>query len=152
MTASNVYSFMKLTVTLLDKAWVEYFNRPKKLCDFTQIFITILKHSRLFTVLIFRDAHNGIMRKVAIPSLIQKGRDLWKLLVMRSAGFRHLTQRTVEIPFRCFRTTSQSNLEGSWAAWPLKMGPIGCPEKSIPKSRKVRVEIILPLYLKCEHR
>jgi hypothetical protein len=92
------------------------------------------------------------MRRSATPSSIQKGREVWTMWVMGSATFRHLTQRTLEIPYRRFRTNYLSHLDGSWTAWPSKMGLIDCPEKSTPKSHKVWVGIQLRPYIKCDHR
>jgi hypothetical protein len=67
----------------------------------------------------------------------------------RYALFWYFTQRSMVAPFRCFGTTFPSNLQGSISpktTCPLKMGPIGCPEKSawnynstlskIPKERR----------------
>ena len=48
--------------------------------------------------------------------------------------FWDITQRRVVILYRCCGTTYWPNLQRSrspWASWPLKMGPIGCPETSV---------------------
>jgi hypothetical protein len=51
----------------------------------------------------------------------------------RSALFWHITQRRLVILYRRFGTTYPSHLQGSRSpirSWPLKMGPIRCPETS----------------------
>ena len=50
---------------------------------------------------------------------------------MRSALVRDITQRWVVVLCRRFGKTYRPNLQGSW---PLKMGRIGCPEKSVHNS------------------
>jgi hypothetical protein len=74
-------------------------------------------------------------------------------IVVRSALFWDITQRRVVILYRRFGTTFRSHLQGwrspirvgsrlnrvfflqafysSWTSWPLKMGPISCPETSV---------------------
>jgi hypothetical protein len=58
---------------------------------------------------------------------------------LRSALFWDITQCRMLVSYRCFGATYRSYLQGSssskrmrssWTAWPLKMGPIGCPEMS----------------------
>jgi hypothetical protein len=56
-------------------------------------------------------------------------------LFTRSALFWDITQRRVVILYRHFGTTYRSHLQesrskSSWT-WPLKMGPISCPETSV---------------------
>ena len=67
--------------------------------------------------------------------------------MLRSALFWGLTQQKLVIPYRRFGTTYLSHLQGSGSSlvpssrvivstsggltWPLKMGPIGCPETSV---------------------
>jgi len=51
-----------------------------------------------------------------------------------SALFGDFMQRRMVVSCRRFGTTHQSQLEGSNSSltiWPLKMGPIGCPETSV---------------------
>jgi len=43
--------------------------------------------------------------------------------------FRDFTHRRMVAYYRCFSTTSRSNLQGS--TWPLKTGPRGLPETSV---------------------
>ena len=61
---------------------------------------------------------------------------------MRTALFWVITQRVVVISHRCFGTTYRFHHHGSrieihlgfWVfldSWPLKIGPIGCPETSV---------------------
>jgi hypothetical protein len=52
---------------------------------------------------------------------------------LRSALFWGVTQRRVVIPYSRFRTTYRSSEAGvlHWTSWPLKMGPIRCPETSV---------------------
>jgi hypothetical protein len=60
-------------------------------------------------------------------------------MLMRSVLFWALTQRRVVILYRRFGTTYRSHLKGSrspmkllrWTSWPLKIGPIRCPEASV---------------------
>ena len=47
---------------------------------------------------------------------------------IRSVVFCDFTQREVVIPYRRFRTTYRSHLQGSRNQ---KMGPIGCPETTV---------------------
>jgi hypothetical protein len=66
----------------------------------------------------------------------------------QAAIFWDFKQRRMVASYRHFGTTYRPNLQGSfsWAAWPLKRGPIGCPETSarnyrstlpkIPKERR----------------
>jgi hypothetical protein len=58
---------------------------------------------------------------------------------MRSALFWDITQRWVVIVYRRFGTTYRSHLQrsrsprrlSSLTSWPLKIGPIGCPETAV---------------------
>ena len=61
------------------------------------------------------------------PALIQP------TFSLRSALFWDVTQRIVVIPYGRFGTTYRSELQGprNPLSWPLKMGPISCPEKSV---------------------
>ena len=51
---------------------------------------------------------------------------------MKSAPFWDITERRVVIIYWRFGTTYRSHIHGSRSSrtWPLKMGPIGCPETS----------------------
>jgi len=52
----------------------------------------------------------------------------------RTVLFWAITQRVVAIPYRRFRTTYRSHLQGprnQLDSWPLKMEPIGCLETSV---------------------
>jgi hypothetical protein len=52
--------------------------------------------------------------------------------LMRSSIFWDVTQYRLVVSKGCFGTTCLSHFQGSsWTAWPLKMGPISCPEMSI---------------------
>jgi hypothetical protein len=63
----------------------------------------------------------------------------WDLkFLLRSALFWGVTQRQVVIFYRRFETTYLSHPQGwrcrvklHWTSWPLKMGPIRCPETSV---------------------
>jgi hypothetical protein len=52
---------------------------------------------------------------------------------MSSALFWVVTQRIVAIPYRRFRDIGSifKGLDSYWISWPLKMGPIVCPETSV---------------------
>jgi hypothetical protein len=50
---------------------------------------------------------------------------------MRSALFWGITQRRMVILYRSLGTTYRSHRQGSCTSWPLKMGPIYCPETSV---------------------
>ena len=43
------------------------------------------------------------------------------------------TELRAVVSYRRFETTYQSHLQGCWTAWPLKMGPIGCTERSVTR-------------------
>jgi hypothetical protein len=58
--------------------------------------------------------------------------------LLRSALFRGITQRRMVNLYRLFGTKYWSHIQWSrssvklhWASWPLKMGPIRCPETSV---------------------
>jgi hypothetical protein len=60
--------------------------------------------------------------------------DLWsdEMIFMTSTLLLDNTQRWVVVLYRRFGTTYQSHLQMYyWIYWPLKMGPIGCPETSV---------------------
>lgn len=53
--------------------------------------------------------------------------------LMRTGLLWAITQRVEVIPYRPFRTTYRSHVQGSRTqenSWPLQMGPIACPETS----------------------
>jgi hypothetical protein len=50
------------------------------------------------------------------------------LVWTRSALFWDIMRCHVVIVYQYFGTMYQSHLQGSWTSWPLKMGPIRCPE------------------------
>jgi hypothetical protein len=58
---------------------------------------------------------------------------------MRSALFCNITQCWVIVPYRRFGKIYRFHLKGSrlfsWTFWPLKIGPIGCPETSVQNYR-----------------
>jgi hypothetical protein len=67
-------------------------------------------------------------------------------MLMRSAFFCDITRRRVVILYRRFGTTYRSHLQGSRVReeksrtlWPLKMGPICCPETSVKITTRRRV-------------
>jgi hypothetical protein len=79
------------------------------------------------------------------------------VLPLRSALLWDITQRRVVILYRRVGTTYRSHLKGSrspffssWTSWPLKMGPICCPETSIKDYRATLRNI--PEELRSQHR
>jgi hypothetical protein len=56
------------------------------------------------------------------------------LTYFRSVLFLDVTQCWMVVLYRRFGTSYLSHLQrpfSSWTSWPLKMGPIGCPETSV---------------------
>jgi hypothetical protein len=60
---------------------------------------------------------------------------------MRTALFRVITQRVVVIPYRRFGTTCRSH--HSRVSWPLKMGPISCPEASVNNYQPTVISVVV---------